>query len=197
MKINPYFEVKGVTYEIKRTRYLESEYDKITTNNKLSAEEENLFAGYIKLESEYSELIDKFKTAKNEYFEDVLNEEKEKKYYAFEKLANRKYDEINEFNVNHPDFSLKRIENLAYENGLKLLYLALKEQYSLSEQEAKDIWEDFISHFGNQVATEWVLEMVKTLFERDEEEENPFLKQARAKAIQQMEHRNGLKKIKK
>ena len=68
MKINPYFEVKGKTYEIKRTRYLETEYDRITSSSKLSAEQESLFADYIKLESEYNEIIEKFKNAKDDYF---------------------------------------------------------------------------------------------------------------------------------
>ena len=197
MKINPYFEVKGTTYEIKRTRYLESEYDKITSDSKLSVEQESEFADYIKLESEYNELIEKFRVAKDEYFEDVLNEEKEKRYLAFEKLSNKKYQEIKDFNFNHPNFSLKEIQTLAYDNGVKLLYVALQEQYSLSEKQARTVWDDFVDHFGTLVATEWILEMVKTLFEKDEEEENPFLKQAKAKAIQRMEHRNGLKKIKK
>ena len=196
MKINPYFEVKGTNYEIKRTRYLESEYDKITSQSKLSVEQESDFADYIKLESEYNELIEKFRIAKDEYFEDVLNEEKEKRYLAFEKLSNRKYQEIKDFNLNHSNFSLKDIQDLAYNNGVKLLYVALQEQYSLNEQQARIVWDDFVEHFGTPIATEWILEMVKTLFEKDEEE-NPFLKQAKAKAIQQMEHRNGLRKIKK
>lgn len=196
MKINPYFEVKGITYEIRRTRYLESEYDKITSQSKLSVEQESDFADYIKIESEYNELIEKFRVAKDEYFEDVLNEEKEKRYLAFEKLSNKKYQEIKDFNLNHPNFSLKDIQDLAYNNGVKLLFVALQEQYSLSEQQARIVWDDFVEHFGTPIATEWILEMVKTLFEKDEEE-NPFLKQAKAKAIQQMEHRNGLRKIKK
>lgn len=196
MKINPYFEVKGKTYEIKRTRFLESEYDKITSQSKLSVEQESDFSDYIKLESEYAELIEKFKNAKDEYFDDVLNEEKEKKYLAFEKLSNRKYQEIRDFNLNHSSFSLKDIQDLAYSNGLKLLYVALQEQYSLSEEQSRLVWDDFVEHFGTPIATEWILEMVKTLFEKDEEE-NPFLKQAKAKAVQQMEHRNGLRKIKK
>ena len=197
MKINPYFEVKGTTYEIKRTRYLEAEYDKITTNSKLSAEQETIFADYIKLESEYNEIIEKFKIAKDDYFANVLDKEKKEIYLAFKELSDEKYKEIRKFNIDNPEFSLKDIQSLAYENGLKLLYVALQEQYSLSEKQAKLVWEDFVDHFGTLVATEWILEMVKTLFEKDEEEENPFLQQAKAKAIQRMEHRKGLAKIKK
>ena len=197
MKINPYFEVKGKTYEIKRTRYLETEYDRITSSSKLSAEQESLFADYIKLESEYNEIIEKFRNAKDDYFANVLDKEKKEIYLAFKELSDDKYKEIKEFNITNPDFSLNNIQKMAYENGVKLLYVALQEQYSLSEEQAKLVWEDFVEHLGTQVAMEWILLMVQTLFEKDEEDENPFLKQAKAKAIQRMEHRNGLKKIKK
>lgn len=197
MKINPYFEVKGKTYEIKRTRYLETEYDRITSSSKLSAEQESLFADYIKLESEYNEIIEKFRNAKDDYFANVLDKEKKEIYLAFKELSDDKYKEIKEFNITNPDFSLNNIQKMAYENGVKLLYVALQEQYSLSEEQAKNVWEDFVEHLGTQVAMEWILLMVQTLFEKDEEDENPFLKQAKAKAIQRMEHRNGLKKIKK
>lgn len=197
MKINPYFEVKGKTYEIKRTRYLETEYDRITSSSKLSAEQESLFADYIKLESEYNEIIEKFKNAKDDYFANVLDKEKKEIYLAFKELSDDKYKEIKDFNVNNPDFSLNNIQKMAYENGVKLLYVALQEQHSLSEEQARLVWEDFVEHLGTQVAMEWILLMVQTLFEKDEEDENPFLQQAKAKAIQRMEHRNGLKKIKK
>lgn len=197
MKINPYFEVKGKTYEIKRTRYLETEYDRITTSSKLSAEQESLFADYIKLESEYNEIIEKFKNAKDDYFANVLDKDKKEIYLAFKELSDEKYKEIKDFNVNNPDFSLNKIQKMAYENGVKLLYVALQDQYSLSEEQAKLVWGDFVEHFGNQVAMEWILLMVQTLFEKDEEDDDPFLKQAKAKAIQRMEHRKGLSKIKK
>ena len=197
MKINPYFEVKGKTYEIKRTRYLESEYDRITSISKLTNEQESNFADYVKLESEYNEIVEKFKTAKDEYFANVLDKDKKEIYLAFKELSDEKYKEIKDFNINNPNFSLKQIQTMAYENGVKLLYVALQEQHSLSEEQARLVWGDFVEHFGTQVAMEWILVMVQSLFEKDEEDENPFLQQAKAKAIQRMEHRKGLSKIKK
>ena len=197
MKINPYFEVKGTKYEIKRTRYLESEYDKITSESKLSDEQQSDFVDYAKLESEYTEILEKYSEAKDDYFDDVLNEEKEKKYLAFKKLSDSKYNEMKEFEMTHKNISLKDMRELAYENGIKLLYVALQEQYQLSQEQAKMVWEDFVDHFGKQTSMEWILVMTQSLFERDEEEENPFLKQAKAKAMQKAEQRKGLSKIKK
>ena len=198
MKINPYFEVNGKTYEIKRTRFLESEYDKITKASPLSAEQESIFADYIKLEGEYTEIVDKFKEAKDNYFADVTDEKKKAIYQAFKELNDEKYNEIKNFELNHENFSLKDIQEMAYNNGVKVLYIALKEQYGLTEEKATAVWNDFIEHFGKQTSMEWILVMVQSLFSNDEEDEqDPFLKQARAKAKQRMEQRRGLTKIKK
>lgn len=197
MKINPYFEVKGVTYEIKRTRYLESEYDKITSQSQLSAEQESSFADYVKLEGEYNEILIKYTEAKDDYFNDVVNKDKKEIYLAFKELVDGKYEEMKKFEISNPNFSFKDIRQRAYENGVRLLYAALQEQYSLSEEQSKLVWEDFVEHFGKETGMEWILVMVQTLFEKDEDDENPFLKQAKAKAMQKAEQRKGLSKIKK
>ena len=197
MKINPYFEVNGKKYEIIRTRFLESEYEKITQQSQLSVEQESLFADYIKLESEYNEIMGKFRDAKEDFFENVTDKDKKEIYLAFKELSDEKYQEMKNFEIKNPEFSINDIQNKAYENGVKLLYVALQEQYGLSEEQARFVWEDFVDHLGKKTSVEWVMMMVQTLFERDEEDENPFLKQAKAKAMQKAEQRRGLSKIKK
>ena len=195
------FEVEGQTYEIVRTRALECEYEKITKQSSLSEQDERAFADYIKLQAETEELAEKFRTAKEDFYNDVLNEEKEKKFLAFEKLYNRKYQEIIDFTATHKDFSTQKVEEIAMGNGVKLFVLALSQRYEMSQDEAKSVWEkfrDFLSEkYGMQSPREWILTMVRELFEGEEEETDPFLKQARAKAQQRMEQRKGLSKIKK
>lgn len=195
------FEVEGQTYEIVRTRALECEYEKITKQSSLSEQDERAFADYIKLQAETEELAEKFRTAKEDFYNDVLDEEKEKKFLAFEKLYNRKYQEIIDFTTTHKDFSTQKVEEIAMENGVKLFVLALSQKYGISQDEAKSVWEkfrDFLSEkYGMQSPREWILTMVRELFEGEEEETDPFLKQARAKAQQRMEQRKGLSKIKK
>ena len=78
-----------------------------------------------------------------------------------------------------------------------MLYEALEEQHKLSHKEAVEVWEKFTDHFGQQTAKDWVSAMINELFSREEEEENPFLKQAIAKAEQKAQQRNGLKRITK
>lgn len=195
------FEVEGQTYEIVRTRALECEYEKITKQSSLSEQDERAFADYIKLQAETEELAEKFRTAKEDFYNDVLDEEKEKKFLAFEKLYNRKYQEIIDFTTTHKDFSTQKVEEIAMDNGVKLFVLALSQKYSMSHDEAKSVWEkfrDFLSEkYGMQSPREWILTMVRELFEGEEEETDPFLKQARAKAQQRMEQRKGLSKIKR
>lgn len=195
------FEVEGQTYEIVRTRALECEYEKITKQSSLSEQDERAFADYIKLQAETEELAEKFRTAKEDFYNDVLNEEKEKKFLAFEKLYNRKYQEIVDFTATHKDFSTQKVEEIAMDNGVKLFVLALSQKYEMSQDQAKSVWEkfrDFLSEkYGMQSPREWILTMVRELFEGEEEEADPFLKQARAKAQQRMEQRKGLSKIKK
>ena len=195
------FEVEGQPYEIVRTRALECEYEKITKQSSLSEQDERAFADYIKLQAETEELAEKFRIAKEDFYNDVLDEEKEKKFLAFEKLYNRKYQEIIDFTTTHKDFSTQKVEEIAMDNGVKLFVLALSQKYGMSHDEAKSVWEkfrDFLSEkYGMQSPREWILTMVRELFEGEEEETDPFLKQARAKAQQRMEQRKGLSKIKK
>lgn len=195
-KENPYFVANGKTYEIKRTRFLECEYERISKQKKLTDEEELASAKYIKLQSDYAEVVDKYNTAKDEYFNDVLDETKKGKYLAFKALVDDQYKELTTFAVTNKDFDMSKIENTAYENGLEVLYAALEEQHNLSHEQAVAVWADFSDHLGKAQAQEWVLAMLNELFDREDEEDDPFLKQARLKAQQRAEQRKGLKVVK-
>lgn len=196
-KLNPFFEVDGKKYEIVRTRAVECEYEKIREQNKLDDEQISLTNDYAKLMLEYEEILEKFKSAKEEYFDDVLNKEKKEIYKAFKELSDEKYNEMKEFELNNKDFSLSKVQDFAYANGVELLIFALNEQCGLSQEEARNVWDDFVDHLGIETAKEWITAMVQTLFEKEDEEENPFLKQARAKQLQKMEQRKGLSKVKR
>ena len=195
-RLNPYFEVEGKKYEITRTRALECEYDKIREQNKLDDESVSLTNDYAKLMLEYEEIMEKYNEAKEEYFEDVLNKDKKAKYKAFKELSDEKFDEMKNFELNNKGFSLNKVQKVAYDNGVKLLIYALCEQCKLDTNEAFNVWDKFVTHFGQDIAQEWINAMIQTLFD-SEEEENPFLKQARAKQQQKMEQRKGLSKVRK
>ena len=196
-KLNPFFEVNGKKYEITRTRAVECEYEKIREQNKLDDEQISLTNDYAKLMLEYEEILEKYKGAKDEYFEDILNKDKKAKYKAFKELSDEKFAEIKDFELSNKEFSLNKVQDFAYKNGVELLVFALNEQYGVTNADARAIWEDFEEHLGKETAKEWISVMVQTLFEREDEEENPFLKLAKAKAQQREEHRKGLAKVKK
>lgn len=198
-KLNPYFEVEGKKYEIKRTRAIECEYEKIREQNKLDDEQISLTNDYAKLMLEYEEILEKYKEAKEEYMcdEGILDEKKKAKFKAYKELSDEKYNEMKDFELKNKNFSLNKVQDFAYKNGVELLIFALNEQCGVSKDEAKIIWDKFVAHFGNETAKDWINVMIQTLFEREDEEENPFLKQARAKAKLKMEQRKGLSKVKK
>lgn len=196
-KINPFFEVEGKKYEIKRTRAIECEYEKIRRQNQPDDEQLSLSNDYAKLMLEYEEILEKYKLAKEEYFDDVLNKEKKDKYNAFKELADEKYNEMKEFELNNKNFSFDKLQDIAYNNGVELLMFGLEEQCNVSNEEARNIWEKFVDNLGIYTAKDWINAMVQTLFEREDEEENPFLKIAKAKAQQRMEQRRGLSKMKR
>lgn len=196
-KLNPFFEVNGKKYEITRTRAVECEYEKIREQNKLDDEQISLTNDYAKLMLEYEEILEKYKGAKDEYFEDILNKDKKAKYKAFKELSDEKFAEIKDFELSNKEFSLNKVQDFAYKNGVELLVFALNEQHGVTTDDARAIWYDFEEHLGKETAKEWISVMVQTLFEREDEEENPFLKLAKAKAQQREEHRKGLAKAKK
>ena len=196
-KLNPFFEVEGKKFEIIRPRALECEYEKIREQNKLDDRQISLTNDYAKLMLEYEEILEKYKDAKNDYFEDVLNKDKKAKYKAFKELSDEKYDEMKNFELENKDFSINKVQDFAYNNGVELLIFALNEQCGLSKDESALVWDKFVSRFGSDTAKDWINAMVQSLFDREEEDENPFLKQARAKAQQKMEQRKGLSKVKK
>lgn len=198
-RLNPFFEVEGKTYEIVRTRAVECEYDKIRQRNQVDEREANFATDYTKLVNEYAEILEKYEEAKNNYFNDILSEEKEKVYNAFKKLSDIKYEEVKDFEFKNKEFSIEKLQDRAYKNGVEVLVFALStnKDYSLSAQEARDVWSKFEEHFGLDYAKNWINAMIRVLFENDEEEQDPFLKQANAKMLQKIEQRKGLSKVRK
>lgn len=199
-KLNPFFEVDGKKYEIKRTRAVECQYDKIREQNKLDDEQVSVTNDYAKLAVEYEEILTKYAQAKEAYMcdEGILDENLKKKYLAYKELADSKYAEVKEFELKNKNFSLAEVEDIAYKNGVELLVFALEEQCGVTKDEAISLWDGFVDQLGINTAKEWITLMIQTLFEReDEEDQNPFMRQARAKQQQKLEQRKGLSKMKK
>ena len=196
-RLNPFFEVEGKRYEIKRTRAVECEYDRVRKANEPEANLRELTNDYAKLMLEYQEIAEKFKEAKDKYMTDegILDENLEKIYNAYKKLSDAKFEEVKNFELKNKEFSIDKLQQMAYDNGVKVLIFALTEQCKVTEAEAVEIWDKFVTHFGIDFSMKWIDAMIQTLFES--EDEDPFLKQAQARAKLKAEQRKGLSKMRR
>lgn len=193
------FEVNGNTYEIIRTRYLQAEFNRISEENKeLSPEDEK---GYALLQDKYArleKLSNRVKELEDKYYEsfdDADGELYEKAKAQYDKV----YQETIDFELNLNGIA-KRVQKIAIDNAEKILIRALQIDKEGKEirtyKEAEDIWCSYVDEVGKNTAVEWLLYFVNYVTGNDSVEDDPFVAQAKAKAEQKANMRQGLKKIK-
>ena len=193
-KIIPFFELNGQRYEIKRTRYLLAEYDKLGEASQLSNEDK---ANAIKAQSLIGDIqryAEKVKELEEKYFE-TFDDEDERKYLKIKSLYESKLDELTKLEVESG--STTKLQKAGIDLLEKIAIKGLAEQYfNFDESKAEKIWDDYVDTIGNNATIEWLTGMSECLFREDEEvEENSFLSQMRKKAEQQaINRKNGIKK---
>ena len=195
-KIIPSFVVDGKTYEIRRTRYLECQYEQISQENNFTDEQQALLAQGTKLRMEYEELAEQFRPIKEQHFANMRDKELTAEYKAFKEELDELYKALTDFEINHKEVSMSSLQKVAVDKAERLLILALCEQHNLDEENAKAVWCKYVDEIGVATASEWVMFMLDALF-NEEETNDPFLKQARAKAELKAEQRKGLSRVRK
>lgn len=195
MKITPFFELNGQKYEIKRTRYLLAEYDKLGEQSQLSNEDK---ANAIKTQSLIGDLqrySEKLKELEEKYFE-TFDDEDERKYLKCKALYEVKLEELTNLEVESG--STTKLQKAGIDLLEKIAIKGLAEQYfNFDESKAQTIWEQYAEKIGNNATIEWLTGMSECLFKEDEEvEENSFLSQMRAKAEQRAINRKNFKRVK-
>ena len=195
-KIIPSFVVDGKTYEIRRTRYLECQYEQISQENNFTDEQQALLAQGTKLRMEYEELAEQFRPIKEQHFANMRDKELTAEYKAFKEELDELYKALTDFEINHKEVSMSSLQKVAVDKAERLLILALCEQHNLDEENAKAVWCKYVDEIGVATASEWVMFMLDALF-NEEETTDPFLKQARAKAELKAEQRKGLSRVRK
>lgn len=190
----PFFEVNGKRYEIKRTRYVMAEFDKRKSEISLSNDEEK---EYVK-EQDKNKLLEKLSARKDELYETYITtfDEKDEELYnkacvAYDKLL----DEISAMENVSGKYH-KRILDLGEQMIIESLKWDKDGKQVRNDKEATDLWETYVNEVGKTAASELVAYTMQYLVGGDEEEENPFVVQARAKAEQTMQRKQGLKRIK-
>lgn len=190
----PFFEVNGKRYEIKRTRYVMAEFDKRKSEISLSNDEEK---EYVK-EQDKNKLLEKLSARKDELYENYITtfDEKDEELYnkacvAYDKLL----DEISAMENVSGKYH-KRILDLGEQMVIESLKWDKDGKQVRTDKEATDLWETYVNEVGKTAASELVAYTMQYLVGGDEEEENPFVVQARAKAEQTMQRKQGLKRVK-
>jgi hypothetical protein len=196
MIINPYFEVGGNRYEIKRTRWLINEYKKLGEQQPLSPEDKsnaitanNLMADAKKFTDKTNELWDKL-------CENPTPENKST-YFMFKEMSDEAMAKYNDFVAKNDAInkSFKHTIDIIEKTIIK----GLAEQYfGFNENLGRETWEMFVdtqdSH--NDVA-EWLVAAAESLFvdEDDKEDSDDFLSRKRKADMERENNRkNALRK---
>jgi hypothetical protein len=194
-KLLPHFELNGQSYEIKPTRWLIAEYDKLGEESQLSNEDK---ANAIKAQSLIGDIqryAEKVKELEEKYFE-TFDDEDERKYLKIKALYESKLDELTALEVETG--STTKLQKAGIDLLEKIAIKGLAEQYfNFDEVKAQKVWESYVDTLPNhEVVIEWLTSMSECLFRNEEEvEENSFLSQMRKKAEQRaINRKNGIKK---
>jgi hypothetical protein len=200
MKTNiPSFELNGKTYTFKRNRFLLAELDQIKNENSLSPEEEQTFVVLQDCYNRLAKLQERVKELEDTYYETFSEEDGE--IYEKAKLHyERQLMEITQKEVEANGLS-KKVEKQAIDNMEKLIIIALQKDDEgkniRTAEEANKIWCDYVDEIGTSNASEWLIYAFNYITGNDDEENsNPFVAQAKAKAEQRARNRQeGFKKI--
>jgi hypothetical protein len=180
MRINPYFELDGKRYEIKRTRWLLKEYKKLGEEMPLSAKDKsdaitanNLIADAKKFADKANEMWDRF-------CENPTPENKST-YFMFKEISDEAITKYNEF-VSKND-AINRSFKHSVDILEKTIIKGLEEQYfNGNENLARQTWEMFVdTKDSHDEVAQWLMAAADSLFgeEDNEEEKDDFLSKKR------------------
>lgn len=191
-KIIPYFDLKGERYEIKKTRFLMAQYDKLR-EEKLTSEENR--ASVIKSQKaldEFNELSEKYEEIKKAHFADITNKELAEQYKAFKEEYNAAAEEV--IKIQSQDNGVMALQKKIIDTLEVIAIYGIAEQHfgygkdGIMAKEAYDkaeaIWCEYVDEVGKDTASEWLMAMSECLFtniDEGAEKDNSFLQAMRAR----------------
>ena len=188
----PSFEVNGTTYEIKRNRYLQAELDEMKRDIEMTDAEQVAYAK----EQEFDTRLEKLRKRKDELYAKYLetfDEADEEIYNKALAAFNKMIDEAGQME----SVSGKQRKQMI-DMGEKLIIKALGinnlGETIRTEEEAKKIWTDFVDENGQITAVQFIVFTLNYIMGGDEDIENPFIAQAKAKAEQKANMKKGIVK---
>ena len=189
MKLVPFFELNGTRYEIKRTRYILAEYDRLGEESQLSNEDKENAIKAQGLMADIQKYAEKTQELEDRYFE-TLDDEDERKYLKMKALRDKSLQELARLEAETG--STNRLQKAGVDLLEKIVIKALAEQYfNFDEQKAQSIWEQYVDTVSNkQEIVEWLSAMSECLFnEEDEVEDTSFLAQMRKRSEERAKNR--------
>lgn len=179
-KLNPYFEVNGNHYEIKRTRFILAEYDKMREKAELSADDQQNILKIQNMMADVNKYAKKVSELEEKYFE-TFDDEDERRYLKAKSLYEDTFNKLAALEAESG--STQRVQKASIDLLEKIAIKAIAEQYfDMNESLATEVWESFVDEMGNDNIVEWLTAMADCLFiEREETEANSFLKEVRRK----------------
>ena len=180
--ITPFFEINGQRYEIKATRYLMLQYQKIGETVSLSEEDKFNSLKLQNMATETKELLEKLKVLKEDYYADMTDKTKKALYKACKEAYDEAFEEMARFEIDCD--STKKLQKASIDALEKIAIWGLAEQYFDNDyKKGEEIWCAFVDDVGTTTATEWLMAMSECLFTTEKDgDEHPFLKQMRAKS---------------
>lgn len=190
----PYFEVNGKSYEIKRNRYLQAEFDEMRSGLEMTDEEQVAYAK----EQDFDARLEKLRVRKDELYEKYLetfDEADEDKYNKALAAYNRLIDEAGSME-SISGKQRKQMLDMGEKLIIKALQINAKGETIRTDDEANNIWASFVEENGKLTAIQFVMYTINYIVGGDEDIENPFIAQAKAKAEQRANMKKGIVKAK-
>lgn len=191
----PFFEINNEVYVIKRNRYLQAEFDLLQKTLELTDDEQLAF----EKEQDFDARFEKLKKRKDELYAKFLETFDEKDEQIYKKASEAYENMLKEASATESVGAKQRKKMI--DMGEKLIIKALQIDYNTGDEirtnaEATNIWQSFVDENGKKLALEFILYTMHYIIGTDEETENPFLTQAKAKAEQKANMKNGIVKAK-
>lgn len=194
--LRPIFTVDGKDYELKRTRALMVEWQRINKENHLDEETSDKYfeiqQNLIETQKEIEALSERVETARNEYYDDPTNKEKKEKFTALKALLKEAQKPLTDAKSEEMEFANKATKILL-DNYERAIIWAISEQHDMSKTNAENLWKSFVDEIGVSKASQWVYAIGDTLF-NSEADENNFLAKKRAKEQEMQIARTKIKK---
>ena len=185
-KLTPFFKLNGVRYEIKKTRYLLAEYQRLGEELGSTDEEKALATKAISLLQEVKRYAVKLDEFEARFFE-TLDETDEKRYLKVKEYYQRALNDYAE--LEGADELIKKVQKKNIDVLEQVAIIGIAEgHFNLDMEKANAVWSEFVADKGNDFVVAWLTQMADCLFETEEDSDD-FLSQMRKRSEEQERNR--------